>query len=44
MYMFVCPKQIISGLEKQSNSQLFSLFPDCYIDVPKWYTNMVASY
>ena len=42
--MFVYTEQIISGLEKQSKVQMFTLFSGRHIGVPNLYTNMAAPY
>ena len=44
MQMFVCPVQVISGLDDQSRSQMLTVFSSHHIGVPRRYTNMVDPY
>ena len=44
MQMFVCPVQIISGLDDQSKFQMVTVFSGRHIGVPRTYTNMANPY
>ena len=44
MQMFVCPVQIISGLDDQSKLQMFTVFSRRHIGPPQMCTNMADPY
>ena len=44
MQMFVCPVQIISGLDDQSKLQMFTVFSRRHIGAPQMCTNMADPY